>query len=137
MECKSRIWLIVAFIFSLAAVAQQIPQTSQTGASVTDLNPILNLPQQRVGVEDLLGLQVYGAPELTRTVRVAADGTIRLPMLKSVIRVQDLLPNEIEILIGEALKREKLFVDPFVSVSIVEYHSRPISVTGSVKTPAI
>jgi polysaccharide export outer membrane protein len=57
--------------------------------------------------------------------------------LKSQIRVQGLLPNEIEVLVKEALEREQLFVDPFVTVNIVEYHSRPISVTGAVKTPTI
>jgi polysaccharide export outer membrane protein len=58
-------------------------------------------------------------------------------MLSSPIRVQGLLPNEIEVLVAEALERDKLFVDPFVTVNIVEYHSRPISVTGAVRTPTI
>src|SRR5436189_1609524 len=98
MECKNGMWLIVVFILSFTATAQPAPQTSPPGIAVTDLNPALNLPQQRVGPEDLLGLQVYGAPELTRTVRVGADGSIRLPMLKSAIRVQDLFPNDIEVL---------------------------------------
>lgn len=96
-----------------------------------------NLPIQRVGVEDLLSMQVYDAPEFTRTVRVAADGSIRMPMMKTPIRVQGLLPNEIEVLVAEALQREKLFVDPFVTVNVVEYHSRPISVMGAVKSPII
>jgi polysaccharide export outer membrane protein len=106
-------------------------------APVADLNPSSNLPFQPVGPEDLIGLQVYDAPEFTRTVRVSKEGSIRLPMLKSQIRVQGLLPNEIEVLVKEALEREQLFVDPFVTVNIVEYHSRPISVTGAVKTPTI
>ncbi len=94
-------------------------------------------PLQRVGPEDLLGLNVYDAPELTRTVRVSAEGTIRLPMLKSPIRVDGLMPNEIEALVTEALQREKLFVDPYVTVNVVEYHSRPINVSGAVRTPTI
>jgi polysaccharide export outer membrane protein len=136
MRNGTSVWLGLVFVLSQAADAQTFQQAQQT-VSVVDLNPTLNLPQQRVGPEDLLGLQVYDAPEFTRTVRVGADGAIRLPMLKSEIRVQDLLPHDIEILIAEALQREKLFVDPFVTVNVVEYHSRPISVTGSVKTPVI
>jgi polysaccharide export outer membrane protein len=58
-------------------------------------------------------------------------------MLKMPVRVQGLMPNEIEVLVQEALVREKLFVDPYVVVNIVEYHSRPISVSGAVKTPII
>jgi len=58
-------------------------------------------------------------------------------MLKEKIRVQGLFPNDIEVLLAEALKREGLFVDPFVTVNVVEYHSRPISVGGAVRNPVI
>jgi protein involved in polysaccharide export with SLBB domain len=111
------------------------PQTAP--APVADLNPNSNLPIQPVGPEDLLGFQVYDAPEFTLSVRVSAQGSIRLPMLKSEIRVQGLLPDEIEIIVKEALVREQLFVDPLVTVNIVESHIRPVSVTGAVRTPTI
>ena len=42
-----------------------------------------------------------------------------------------------EVLITEELKREQLLVDPFVTVTVGEYHSRPISVNGAVKNPTI
>ena len=127
--------LSTIFAIALPLTAQDPHQIIAT--PVADLNPSSNLPLQRVGPEDLLGLQVYDAPELTRTIRISEEGTIRLPMLKDPIRVQGLLPNEIEALVGEALQREKLFVDPIVTVNVVEYHSRPISVTGAVRTPTI
>ena len=41
-----------------------------------------NLPSQQLGVDDLVAVSVYDAPELTRTVRVEADGTIHLPLLE-------------------------------------------------------
>jgi polysaccharide export outer membrane protein len=41
-----------------------------------------NLPAQPIGANDLIAVSVYDAPELTRTVRVSADGFIRLPILK-------------------------------------------------------
>jgi polysaccharide export outer membrane protein len=134
--------LISKTVIALSALfASVLPLTAQESRTVptpvADLNPSSNLPAQPVGPEDLLGLQVYDAPEFTRTVRVSAKGSIRLPMLKNEIRVQGLLPNEIEVIVKEALEREQLFVDPFVTVNIVEYHSRPISVTGAVRTPTI
>ena len=95
-----------------------------------------NLPHQPIGREDMLGITVYDSPELTRTVRVNADGTIRLPMLKSTIKVEGLMPAEVEILIKEQLQTEQLLVDPFVTVNVAEYHSRPININGAVKTPA-
>jgi polysaccharide export outer membrane protein len=131
------------FIALSALFTSVLPLTAQDAARqfvpapVADLNPSSNLPFQPVGPEDLLGLQVYDAPEFTRTVRVSKEGSIRLPMLKSSIRVQGLLPDEIGVLVKEALVREELLVDPFVTVNIVEFHSRPISVTGAVHTPTI
>ena len=41
-----------------------------------------NLPAQAIGPADLLAISVYGAPELTRTVRVSSEGLVRLPMLR-------------------------------------------------------
>jgi protein involved in polysaccharide export with SLBB domain len=42
----------------------------------------LNLPAQPVGPNDLLSVSVYGAPELSRTVRVSTEGDFRLPMVR-------------------------------------------------------
>jgi polysaccharide export outer membrane protein len=94
-----------------------------------------NLPAQKIGPQDLIGIQVYDSPEFTRTVRVGSDGKMRLPMLKEKIFVQGLLPNELEVSVAEALAREGLIVDPFVTVTVVEYASRPVSVAGAVKNP--
>lgn len=129
--------LSLLFIAALPLAAQQQDVSRPIYPGVVDLNPASNLPIQKVGPEDLLGLQVYDAPEFSRTVRIAADGSIRLPMLKETIHVDGLFPSDIEVLLAEALKREGLFVDPFVTVNVVEYHSRPISVGGSVRTPVI
>ncbi len=95
-----------------------------------------NLPAQKIGPNDLLSLSVYGAPELTRTVRVSAEGFLRLPMLKQKIEAKGLMPSELEERIATALASEKILVDPVVTVTIAEYHSRPISVAGAVKVPA-
>ncbi len=94
-----------------------------------------NLPAQRIGANDLLAVSVYDAPELTRTVRVGADGMIRLPMVQRKVKAEGLMPGELETAIADALKAEQLFVDPVVTVTIAEYHSRPISVAGAVRRP--
>lgn len=94
-----------------------------------------NLPAQRIGPNDLLSLSVYGAPELTRTVRVSAEGFLRLPMLKQKIEAKGLMPSDLEEQIATALDSEKILVEPVVTVTIAEYHSRPISVAGAVKVP--
>jgi polysaccharide biosynthesis/export protein len=94
-----------------------------------------NLPALPIGPNDLLAISVYAAPELTRTVRVSAEGLIRLPMLHEKIEAQGLLPAELETRIAAVLADEEILVEPVVTVAIAEYYSRPISVAGAVKTP--
>ena len=94
-----------------------------------------NLPAQAIGPMDLLAISVYGAPELTRSVRVSDEGQIRLPMVHQKIDVGGCMPVEVEERIAAALIAEEILVEPAVSVTIAEYHSRPISVAGAVKAP--
>lgn len=115
--------------------------TAITVAAQTQPHPIAtdpggaNLPAQKIGPNDLLNISVYDAPELTRTVRVGADGLIRLPMLKRQIKADGLMPAQLEAAIADAVTAEQLIVDPFVTVTVAEYISYPISVAGAVKQP--
>ena len=105
-------------------------------AQVQQQPPTSNLPAQKIHPNDLVGVAVYGEPDLTRTVRVGADGTIRLPLLKDKIKAEGLMPEQLETAIVDALKTEELLVDPFVTVTVAEYHTLPsISVAGAVRTP--
>jgi polysaccharide export outer membrane protein len=133
MHSLLKIPLFAALASALAAPAWAQPQASRP--AVAELGA--NLPAQAVGPNDLLAISVYDAPELSRTVRVGADGFIRLPMLQQPIKVQGLLPSALETAISAALRDEKILVDPFVTVTIAEYHSRPISVAGAVKQPIV
>jgi len=54
------------------------------------------LPTQKVGVDDLISVSVSDCPELTRTFRVAADGTLPLPLLEEKIKANGKYPIEIE-----------------------------------------
>jgi polysaccharide biosynthesis/export protein len=94
-----------------------------------------NLPAQKIGANDLLAISVYDSAEFTRTVRVGADGSIRLPMLKNPIPVEGMMPQDVEIVIAVALQEAQLIVDPLVTVTVAQYHSRPISIIGAVKKP--
>lgn len=106
---------------------------AQTRPAAVD--PGANLPALRVGPNDLLAVSVYDSPELTRTLRVGADGMIRLPMLKRRVKAEGLLPAELETVLADALRAEQLLVDPAVTVTIAEYNSRPVSVAGAVRSP--
>lgn len=112
----------------LAALAQVKPSLMEDAGKE-------NLPSQKLGVDDLIAVSVYDAPELTRTARVEEDGTIHLPLLKDGVQAAGLLPRQLETSIAVSLKLEQILVDPFVKVTVVEYHSRPISVMGAVHRP--
>ena len=94
-----------------------------------------NLPALKLHAGDLVAVSVYDAPELTRTVRVDPDGTIRLPLLSEGVKAAGLMPRELEIELADALKSGEILVDPVVKITVVEYHSRPISVMGAVRRP--
>src|ERR1700692_522407 len=115
--------------------AQQPDRAIATGSNLD--YAYSNLPTQPVGPDDLLALSVYDSPELTRTVRVDANGNIRLPMLKDPIPVRGLVPSQVETTIARSLTQGKVLVDPIVTVTIVEYQSRPVNVVGAVKNPLV
>src|ERR1700691_5773848 len=77
-----------------------------------------NLPARPLEAGDLTAVTVYGAPELSRTVRVSAEGAIRLPMLERRIEVAGLMPSEVEQRIADALMAEQILKAPAVTVTI-------------------
>jgi len=96
-----------------------------------------NLPAQQLGADDLIGVSIYDAPEMTRTIRIEGDGTIHLPLLKRGVEAAGIFPRQLEAGIAEALQQEQILVDPIVKVTVVEYHSRPVSVMGAVRKPTV
>jgi polysaccharide export outer membrane protein len=126
----------VCFLAQGGAVYAQQSERAVSSAPNLDY-PYSNLPTQPVGPDDLLALSVYDSPELTRTVRVDADGNIRLPMLKDPVQVRGMVPSQLESAIAKALTKGNVLVDPIVTVTIVEYQSRPVNVVGAVKNPLV
>lgn len=103
------------------------------------LSPFLAVSQEkftqeyRVGPKDLLEISVFGADELSRTVRVSEDGKVTLPLLGEVL-VDGLTKSEVEKKLGQLLG-EKYVQNPQVTVFIREYQSKRVSVLGAVEKP--
>ncbi|MGC9293557.1 MAG: polysaccharide biosynthesis/export family protein [Acidobacteriaceae bacterium] len=126
-------WMIVLLLAPFAGAQQSglpaaVPSTQQGSI-------FSSLPTQPIGPNDLIGISVYGSPELSRPVRVDGNGMVRLPMLQDPIKASGLMPSQLETAIADALKKGNVLVDPIVTVTIMEYQSRPVSVTGAVKNP--
>jgi polysaccharide export outer membrane protein len=133
MRCLTISLLAIAVASSVSA--QQQNTSSHVGSGATSFSESSNLPVEKIGRDDLIGITVYDSPELTRAVRVDTDGNIRLPMVQQHIKAAGLYPAELEKAIATVLIGENVLVDPIVTVSVVEYRSRPITVTGAVKSP--
>jgi len=86
----------------------------------------------RIGAEDILDVQVWKNPDLSRVVPVRPDGKISLPLVND-IQAAGLTASELR---EQVTKRLAEFVPtPEVSVIVREIHSPKVSVVGNVKMP--
>ncbi len=90
-----------------------------------------------IGSGDLLGIEVFDVPELSRDVRVNETGYISLPLMPSKVRASGLTPFQLQDKLAELLQTNGLVSTPQVSVSVKEQHSQPITVIGAVKSPMV
>lgn len=118
-----RIMRRIAAAAALAALAAAVPAAAQdTGA------------EYRIGPKDLLEISVLGVPEIAKVVvRVSEESRITLPLLGEVA-VGNLTKFEVEKKLA-ALAGEKVVLNPQVTVHILEYMSRRVSVIGAVEKP--
>jgi len=98
-------------------------------------NTIAAVQDYRIGREDLLEISVYGAPDLSGEVRVAAEGSISVPLV-GIIQAVGLTSNELESVLRELL-RQTYMKDPHVSVFVKEVESHSVSVFGAVEKPGV
>jgi polysaccharide export outer membrane protein len=90
-----------------------------------------------IGSGDLLAIDVFDVPELSREVRVNETGYISLPLMPSKVRAGGLTPYQLQDKLAELLQTNGLVSTPQVSVAVKEQHSQPITVIGAVKTPMV
>lgn len=87
----------------------------------------------RIGPGDLLNIQVFNRPELTREVRVNNQGRIPLALIDEVPAA---CLTESQLVRAIAEKYTKYIRNPQVNVFIKEYNSQPVAVIGAVNKPA-
>ena len=111
-------WLVLAAL-ALAGASAAAQETSA---------------EYKIGPKDLLEISVLGVTEINRVVvRVSEEGRITLPLLGE-IGVGDLTKFEVERKLA-ALAGERIVLKPQVTVHILEYLSRRVSVVGAVENP--
>ena len=90
-----------------------------------------------VGTGDLLHIEVFDVPELSRDVRVGDAGDISYPLIPGKITAAGLTPFRLEQRMEQLLIENGLVTHPQVSVFVKEQNSQPVSVVGAVAKPLV
>ena len=127
--------LLICFAFSPSLLAQSggnksaepvpaQPQAAPAGQANDDTYVI--------GNDDLLAINVWKEPEITRVVQVRSDGKISLPLIGEVVAGKR-TPRDLKAEITEKLK--SYISEPEVAVIVQEMRSRKFNVLGMVVRP--
>lgn len=130
--------------FTIAARSQQqvaankrpAPPSPTSGASASSADAVADVQsstsQFTLGAADVIRVSVWKNTELSQTLTVGPDGFVSLPLIGDV-HVSGLTSRELGKLL---IQRFNTFiVDPQVTVSVVELHSRQVYVLGQVGKP--
>jgi len=88
-----------------------------------------------IGPGDLLGIEIFDVPELSRDVRVNETGFVAIPLLPVKVQAGGLTPFQFQDKLAELLQVNGLVTHPQITVTVKEQHSEPITVIGAVRTP--
>jgi polysaccharide export outer membrane protein len=118
---------------------KRVETTAETNSKILALSkqvePIYS--EYKLGSGDLVNIEVFDVPQLTRDVRVMESGYISMPLLPVRILAKGLSVIQLQEKIGELLQANGLVTNPEVTVSLKEQRSQPITVIGSVRTPQV
>ncbi|MGD0178984.1 MAG: polysaccharide biosynthesis/export family protein [Terriglobales bacterium] len=137
---------LVAFLSALTLCAvpalhaqQKVETPQQTNEKIQEL-----AAQERtkphdvpIGTGDLLHIDVFDVPELSREVRVGDAGDISYPLIPTKIIAAGLTPFQLERKLEQLLIDNGLVSHPQVSVFVKEQNSQPVSVVGAVQKPMV
>ena len=87
------------------------------------------------GGGDLLGIEVFDVPELSREVRVNESGFVSIPLVPVKVQAAGLTAFQMQDKLAELLQSNGLVTHPQITVTVKEQHSEPITVIGAVRTP--
>ena len=144
----SRIWLWLALTCLAACAsdtmrdvrggqAKMVTTTEQLGPpdTTTATGAYSGIADYRLGASDVVDIEVYGLPELTRSLRVNSRGMITLPLVgpiqatgKTVAELEDEITN---------LLADDFLQDPQVTVFVSAYTSQKVTIEGAVGKPGI
>jgi polysaccharide export outer membrane protein len=117
-----------------ASVSPALPAAGSMSSAPAS-GPVAAPNDYRIGPQDLLKVDVFGVPDLNRSVRVNASGQISLPLIGA-IQAGGLTGEQLAAAIAARLAQDYL-QNPQVTIFIEEFTSQRVTVAGAVKSPGI
>jgi len=135
--------LVYALVLALGAPPLWSQQKVETAQDANERIRSLAAAFQRqardyvVGSGDLLRVEVFDVPDLSRETRVSESGFISLPLLPVRVRASGLTAFQLEEKLAELLQANGLVVNPQVTVFVKEQRSHPVTIIGAVQRPMV
>jgi polysaccharide biosynthesis/export protein len=132
--------LLASLALASSSRAQNIETPQQTNDRIRTLAASSHRSAARdyvIGAGDVVTVQVFDVPELSRELRVSQTGTIGIPLVPVRLRVAGLTEAQAERKVQEVLEANGLVSHPEVTVSVKEKKSKPITVVGAVVHPMV
>jgi polysaccharide export outer membrane protein len=114
---------------------EAVPVSNAAFPTLASVSRTTGTPDYRIGVSDLLEVNVFQADELSRSVRVDARGNISLPLIGT-IPVRGITSSDAEKRIAGLLRRD-LLQNPQVTVFIKEFTAQRVTIEGEVAKPGV
>lgn len=139
-KCVIAATLLGILVLAPTSRAQAVLETTkQTNDRIKTLSTSSRPPVHDyvIGRGDLLAIEVFDVPELTREIRVSQTGSIGIPLVPVRLQVTGLTEVQAQQKIAEVLEANGLISHPQVTVSVKEKKSKPITVIGAVSKPMV
>jgi len=121
-------------IFRSSAWAQA-PDKNASGSAAKTVEPSATLAvdsDYKIGPQDVIRIDVWKEPDISRTIPVRPDGKISVPLLNDV-QASGLTAMQLGASLREGLS--KYLTNPQVTVTVTEINSRRVYLTGEVNRP--
>jgi polysaccharide export outer membrane protein len=124
-------------LLSAVLLLSLLPAHSQESAQKSDATskpaePATSEVEYKIGPQDVLRIDVWKEPEISRAITVRPDGKISVPLLNDV-QAAGLTPMQLAASLREGLS--KFLTSPQVTVTVAETNSRRVYLTGEVSRP--
>src|ERR1700684_671551 len=140
LTAKPALLLLVLSLLGVQVYGQQkAPTSQQTNQRIQELAGLASAraADTPIGSGDLVHVEVFDVPELTRDLRVSETGDITCPLIRGKIPASVLTADQLKQKLAKLLIENGLVSHPQVSVFVKEQSSQPVSLVGAVVRPMV